>query len=52
MFFCSNLKDEDHLSTYAKIIKANTKIQATLLCGEAADAELLRPAILVLSQNS
>ena len=37
---------------YAPIIKAKTSSQATLLCGVAAEAELLRPAILVVLQNS
>ena len=38
--------------TYATIIKAKTNSHATLLCGVAAEAELLRPAILVVLQNS
>ena len=38
--------------TYAPIIKAKTNSQTNLLCGVAADAELLRPAILVVLQNS
>ena len=38
--------------TYIPIIKANTNSHDTLLCGVAADAELLRPEMLVPSQNS
>ena len=34
------------------IIAPNTRSHATLLCGVLADAELLRPAMPVLVQNS
>ena len=34
------------------IIAPNTRSHATLLCGVPADAELLRPAMPVLVQNS
>ena len=40
------------LFTYAPIIESITNNQRTLRCGVAADAELLRPAMLVLVQNS
>ena len=41
-----------HLITYIMIIAPNTRSHATLLCGVPADAELLRPAMPVLVQNS
>ena len=41
-----------YLITYIMIIAPNTRSHATLLCGVPADAELLRPAMPVLVQNS
>ena len=43
---------DDKKQTYIPTIKANTNSQATLRCGVDADAELLRPAMPVLAQNS
>ena len=43
---------DDKKQTYIPIIKANTNNQATLRCGVDAEAELLRPAMLVFLQNS
>ena len=41
-----------YLITYIMIIAPNIRSHATLLCGVPADAELLRPAMPVLVQNS
>ena len=45
-------KRDDKKQTYIPIISPSTSSQATLRCGVDADAELLRPAMPVLDQNS
>ena len=40
------------IRAYIPIIAPNTSSQANLLCGVAAEAELLRPAMPVPDQNS